>query len=205
MKLATLRDGTRDGTLIVVDRKGERFASARSIAPTLQAALDAWEGTEPDLRALAQSLEAGGGERVDPTRLAPPLPRAYEWVDGSAYVNHIVLVRKARNAELPKTLYTEPLVYQGGSSTMLAPTDDIPLADPAWGCDFESEIVVVLGDVPQGTTKEEAGKYVRLVGIANDVTLRNLVPAELEKGFGFFQSKPSTAFAPFFVTPDELD
>lgn len=204
MKLASLKEG-RDGRLVVVSKDGSRFVDASGVAPTLQAALDDWERCAPQLHTIADGLEDGGTAfMLAPGALGAPLPRAYEWVDGSAYVNHIVLVRKARNAELPKTLYTEPLVYQGGSSTMLGPTDDIELADPAWGCDFESEVCVVLGDTPQGTTKDEAGKYVRLVMLANDVTLRNLVPAELEKGFGFFQSKPSTAFSPFAVTPDEL-
>jgi fumarylacetoacetate (FAA) hydrolase len=207
MKLATLlRDGSRDGTLIVVDRRGERYAHARSIAPTLQAALDAWEGVEGELRELAAELEAGTVEShpLDLARVGAPLPRAYEWVDGSAYINHIVLVRKARNAEPPETLRTDPLVYQGGSGVLLGPRSPIPLADPAWGLDFESEVCVVLGDTPQGTTVAEASHYVRLVMIANDVTLRNLIPPELAKGFGFFQSKPATAFAPFAVTPDEL-
>jgi len=206
MKLATLRDGTRDGTLIVVDRGGERFAPARSIAPTMQAALDAWDEVEPRLRALAEALDAGKAESaaIDFARLGPPLPRAYEWVDGSAYINHIVLVRKARGAEPPATLETDPLVYQGGSGVLLGPRDPIPLADPAWGLDFESEVCVVLGDTPQGTTKDEASRYVRLLMLANDVTLRNLIPAELAKGFGFFQGKPATAFSPFAITPDEL-
>jgi len=206
MKLATLRDGTRDGTLMVVDRGGERSTSARSIAPTMQAALDAWDEVEPKLRALAEALDAGQADSaaIDFARLGPPLPRAYEWVDGSAYINHIVLVRKARGAEPPATLETDPLVYQGGSGVLLGPRDAIPLADPAWGLDFESEICVVLGDTPQGTTKDEASRYVRLLMLCNDVTLRNLIPAELAKGFGFFQGKPATAFSPFAITPDEL-
>jgi fumarylacetoacetate (FAA) hydrolase len=207
MKLATLlRDGSRDGTLVVVDRRGERYAHARSIAPTLQAALDAWEGIEPELRELAAELEAGEIEShpLDVERLGPPLPRAYEWVDGSAYINHIVLVRKARGAEPPETLRTDPLVYQGGSGVLLGPRSPIPLADPAWGLDFESEVCVILGDTPQGTTAEEATRHVRLITLANDVTLRNLIPPELAKGFGFFTSKPATAFAPFAITPDEL-
>lgn len=206
MKLATLRDGTRDGTLLVVDRKGERATSARSIAPCLQAALDDWERVEPRLRELAAALEAGTADSMplEVSRLAPPLPRAYEWVDGSAYINHIVLVRKARGAEPPATLETDPLVYQGGSGVLLGPRDPIALADVSWGLDFESEICVVLGDTPQGTTKDEAARHVRLLMLANDVTLRNLVPNELAKGFGFFQSKPATAFSPFAITPDEL-
>lgn len=206
MKLATLRDGTRDGKLIVVRRDGQVFTPATGIAPNLQAALDDWEKAEPGLRALAEKLESGAiaGEPLEVQQLHSPLPRAYEWVDGSAYLNHVILVRKARNAEPPATLKTDPLVYQGGSGIFLAPTDDIPLADPSWGCDFESEVAVVLGDVPQGTKAADAGKYVRLVMLVNDVTLRNLIPAELAKGFGFFQGKPASAFSPFAITPDEL-
>jgi fumarylacetoacetate (FAA) hydrolase len=143
-------------------------------------------------------------EPYDVKRLAAPLPRAYEWVDGSAYLNHILLVRKARKAPPPPGLETDPLVYQGGSGDLLAPTADIVIRDEAWGCDFESEVAVVLGDVPMGTTKAEAAKYVRLLTLANDVSLRNLIPDELAKGFGFFQSKPATAFAPVACTPDEL-
>lgn len=206
MKLATLRNGTRDGSLVVVRRDGSRYADAAHIAPTLQRALDAWDAAEPTLRALAERLERDEVESkpLDVAQLRAPLPRAYEWVDGSAYINHIILVRKARGAQPPATLETDPLVYQGGSSDFLAPTDDIPLADVAWGCDFESEVCVVLGDTPQGTTKEAAAQHVRLLMLANDVTLRNLVPDELAKGFGFFASKPATAFSPFAITPDEL-
>ena len=205
MKLASLRQG-RDGALIVVSRDGSRYAHAAPIASTLQAALDEWEGCEPRLRELAAQVESGTAQThaLDPKQLASPLPRAYEWVDGSAYINHIVLVRKARNAEPPATLRTDPLVYQGGSSVLLAPTDPIPVKDLSWGCDFESEIAVVLGDTPQGTTKQDAHRYVRLLLLVNDVTLRNLIPDELAKGFGFFQSKPASAFSPFAVTPDEL-
>jgi fumarylacetoacetate (FAA) hydrolase len=206
MKLATLRDGTRDGALVVVRRDGTAFARAHDVARTLQAALDAWEATEPGLRALSERLEAGKteGEPLDVRQLHAPLPRAYEWVDGSAFLNHVRLVRKARGAEPPPTLETDPLVYQGGSGVLLGPADDLVLPDPAWGMDFESEIVVVLGDVPLGTRAADAGKYVRLITQCNDVSLRNLIPPELAKGFGFFQSKPATAFGPFAVTPDEL-
>jgi fumarylacetoacetate (FAA) hydrolase len=205
MKLATLRDGTRDGRLVVVRHDGATYAPAEGVR-TLQAALDAWETTEPALRALARKLDAGEveGIAVAPEKLHAPLPRAYEWVDGSAYLNHVRLVRKARHAEPPPTLTTDPLVYQGGSGVLLGPTDDIALGDPAWGADFESEVVAVLGDVPQGTRASEAARHVRLLMIANDVSLRNLIPPELAKGFGFFQSKPATAFSPFAVTPDEL-
>lgn len=206
MKLATLRDGTRDGALVVVSPRGDTYTHAAGIAPTLQNALDEWADVEAPLRALAEALARGDApsHALDVSRLASPLPRAYEWVDGSAFLNHVRLVRKARNAEPPPTLETDPLVYQGGSGSLLGPTDDIPLADPAWGLDFESEVCVVLGDTPQGTTAAEAEKHVRLLMLANDVTLRNIVPDELAKGFGFFQSKPATAFSPFAVTPDEL-
>jgi fumarylacetoacetate (FAA) hydrolase len=206
MKLATLRDGTRDGALVVVRRDGGAFARAHDVARTLQAALDAWESTEPGLRALSERLDAGkiDAEPLDVWQLHAPLPRAYEWVDGSAFLNHVRLVRKARGAEPPPTLETDPLVYQGGSGVLLGPTEDLVLPDPAWGMDFESEIVVVLGDVPQGTKATDAGRYIRLVTQCNDVSLRNLIPAELAKSFGFFQSKPATAFGPFAVTPDEL-
>jgi len=206
MKLATLKDGTRDGALVVVRRDGATFARAHDVARTLQAALDAWEATEPGLRALAERLESGSvdGETFDVRQLHAPLPRAYEWVDGSAYLNHVRLVRKARGAEPPPTLETDPLVYQGGSGVLLGPTDDLVLPDASWGLDFESEIVVVLGDVPLGTKANEASRYVRLVTQCNDVSLRNLIPTELAKSFGFFQSKPATAFGPFAITPDEL-
>jgi fumarylacetoacetate (FAA) hydrolase len=206
MKLATLKDGTRDGRLVVVSRDLAHCADARSIAPTLQAALDRWAECEPRLRELAAKLERGEGERApfDARQAHAPLPRAYEWVDGSAFLNHVRLVRKARNAEVPPTLETDPLVYQGGSGVLLAPTDDIPLRNPEWGLDFESEVAVILGDTPMGTSAAQAAPYVKLVLLANDVTLRNLIPTELAKQFGFFQSKPATAFSPVAVTPDEL-
>ena len=206
MKLATLRNGTRDGALLVVKKDLSGWASASAIAPTLQAALDAWNETEPKLRALAAELEAGkvAAEPFDATKLMAPLPRAYEWVDGSAYLNHVILVRKARKAEPPATMKTDPLVYQGGSSEFLGPTQDIVARDEKWGIDFESEVAVILGDTPMGTTADKAAPYVKLVTILNDVTLRNLIPDELAKGFGFFQGKPATGFAPVAVTPDEL-
>mgnify|MGYP001055271621 FL=1 len=206
MKLATLRDGTRDGSLIVVKSDGSAYASATDIAPTMQAALDRWDEVEPKLQARAAALEAGEveGQPVDTTKLHSPLPRAYEWIDGSAYINHIVLVRKARNAEPPATLETDPLVYQGGSGVLLGPTEDIRVPNFDWGVDFEAEVAVILGDTPRGVSKEEAGEHVKLIMLVNDVTFRNLIPAELAKSFGFFQSKPATAFAPFAVTPDEL-
>jgi fumarylacetoacetate (FAA) hydrolase len=206
MKLATLRDGSRDGRLLVVRHDGAVGAPAPETWPTLQRALDDWDAAEPALRAVAASLDAGtlAGTAIDPLRLGAPLPRAYEWVDGSAFLNHVRLVRKARNAEPPKTLETDPLVYQGGSGDMLGARDPIELHDPAWGLDFESEVCVILGDTPIGTRAADAASYVRLLMVANDCTHRNLIPEELAKGFGFFQSKPATAFAPFAITPDEL-
>src|SRR5690606_20672281 len=206
MKLATLRDGSRDGRLVVVRRDNAVYAPADRVAPSLQAALDDWERAEPRLRELAADLEAGTVESfpVEPERLHAPLPRAYEWVDGSAYLNHVILVRKARGAEPPPSLREDPLVYQGGSGHFLGPTEDIPLPDPEWGLDFESEVAVVLGDTPRGTKAAEASRHVRLLLLVNDVTLRNLIPGELAKGFGFFQSKPATAFGPLAVTADEL-
>ncbi len=206
MKLATLRDGSRDGRLLVARRDGAVGFPSPEAWPTLQRALDDWDAAEPQLRALASQLDSGSldGSAIDPLRLGAPLPRAYEWVGGSAFLNHVRLVRKARGAEPPKTLETDPLVYQGGSGDMLGAHDPIELHDPAWGLDFESEVCVVLGDTPIGTSAADAGNHVRLLMIANDCTLRNLIPDELAKGFGFFQSKPATAFAPFAVTPDEL-
>jgi fumarylacetoacetate (FAA) hydrolase len=206
MKLATLRDGTRDGRLLVVRADGEVGAPAPAPWTSLQRALDDWDAALPALRATAAALDGRDldGIAIDPARLAAPLPRAYEWVDGSAYLNHVILVRKARKAEPPPTLTTDPLVYQGGSGDLLGPRDDLELPDPAWGLDYESEVVVILGDTPRGTTAATAAPHVRLVMLANDVTLRNLIPDELAKGFGFFQSKPATAFSPFAVTPDEL-
>src|SRR3954470_12641436 len=207
MKLATLRDGSRDGHLLVVRRDGEIGAPSPDAWPTLQRALDDWTAAEPALRALADELDRGvhDGVPVDPLRLGAPLPRAYEWVDGSAFLNHVRLVRRARGAQPPATLETDSLIYQGGSGDMLGPRDPIELCDPAWGLDYESEVCVVLDDTPLGTTAADAARYVRLVMLANDCTLRNLVPDELAKGFGFFQSKPATAFSPFAVTPDELE
>lgn len=206
MRLATLRDSTRDGSLVVVGADGRTYTPARSIAPTLQAALDVWDRTEGPLRELARALDEGKvpAHPLDAAQLMAPLPRAYEWVDGSAYLNHVRLVRKARGAEPPATLETDPLVYQGGSGALLAPTDPIPLVNPAWGLDFESEVCVILGDTPQGVSAADAERHIRLVLLANDVTLRNLIPDELAKGFGFFCSKPATAFSPFAITPDEL-
>ncbi len=206
MKLATLNDGTRDGSLVIVRRDGEVFASATDIAPNLQAALDDWSNAKPKLEARAAELESGAiaGEPVDTSKLHSPLPRAYEWIDGSAYINHIVLVRKARNAEPPATLETDPLIYQGGSGHLLAPTEDIPMVNEEWGLDFEAEVAVILDDTPRGTSEDELLDHVALIVLVNDITLRNLIPGELAKSFGFFQSKPASAFSPFAVTPDEL-
>jgi fumarylacetoacetate (FAA) hydrolase len=207
MKLATLRDGSRDGRLLVVRRDGEAGVPSPDAWPTLQRALDDWTAAERALRLLADELDRGAhdGLAIDPLRLGAPLPRAYEWVDGSAFLNHVILVRRARGAQPPPTLETDPLIYQGGSGDMLGPRDPIDLCDPAWGLDYESEVCVVLDDVPLGATAADAARHVRLVMLANDCTLRNLVPDELAKGFGFFQSKPATAFSPFAVTPDELE
>lgn len=206
MKLATLKDGTRDGRLIVVDGEGTRFTSAHTVAPTLQAALDTWDEARPLLEGLSQALSAGKveGRALDPGQLSAPLPRAYEWVDASAYLNHVRLVRKARGAALPPELAKEPLVYQGGSGVLLAAREPVALPDPNWGLDFEGEVCVVLGDVARGVTPRDAERCILLLMIANDLTYRNLVPSELGKGFGFFASKPATAYSPFAVTPDEL-
>jgi fumarylacetoacetate (FAA) hydrolase len=189
-----------------VDRAAQRFLSVAGIVRTLQAALDDWERVAPALRALSHRLEDDPalGVPLDVSALGPPLPRAYEWVDGSAYLNHVQLVRRARNAAPPEDLETDPLVYQGGSGVLLGPRDPLHLTESAWGLDFEAEVCAVLGDVPIGTSAQAAGGHVRLFMLANDVTYRNLVSPELKKGFGFFQSKPATAFSPFAVTPDEL-
>jgi fumarylacetoacetate (FAA) hydrolase len=206
MRLATLDDQSRDGRLVVVRRDGRAAADASSIAPSLQAALDGWAAVAPRLAALSADLDAGrcDGHPLDHRAVRAPLPRAYEWIDGSAFLSHVRLVRRARGAEPPSDLEVNPLIYQGGSGVLLGPTDPIPLGDPAFGLDFEGEVCVITGDVPAGVSAKEALEKVRLVCLANDVTLRNLVPSELAKGFGFFQSKPATAFSPFAVTPDEL-
>ena len=205
MKLASLKHG-RDGRLVVVSSDLAWFTDAFLIAPSLQAALDDWEHCEPKLRALAESLdhEAVPRGRFHERDAAAPLPRAYQWADGSAYVNHVALVRQARGAEMPDSFWTDPLMYQGGSDHFMGARDPIPLADERWGCDLEAEIVVVTGDVPQGVTPEEARGHIRLVGLVNDVSLRNLIPGELAKGFGFVQSKPASTLSPVFVTPDAL-
>lgn len=206
MKLASLRHG-RDGRLIVVARDLTRAVSAAAIAPTLQAALDDWDACAHRLQRLSEALNASdapGAFPFDPKACAAPLPRAYQWADGSAYVRHVELVRKARKAEMPKSFWTDPLMYQGGSDSFIGPCDDILASDEAWGIDFEGEVAAVTGDVPMGASPARAGSAIRLLMLVNDVSLRNLIPAELEKGFGFFQSKPATAFSPVAITPDEL-
>jgi fumarylacetoacetate (FAA) hydrolase len=205
MKLASYKAG-RDGKLIIVSRDLKRAADASIVAPTLQSALDDWDRISPKLAELAADLEAGKTQQFafDPNRCASPLPRAYGWLDGSAYVNHVALVRKARGAEMPASFWTDPLMYQGGSDLFLGPRDPIVMADEAWGIDLEAEVVVVLGDVEMGATREEATRAIRLIMLVNDVTLRNVTGPELAKGFGFVQSKPSSAFTPVAITPDEL-
>ncbi|MEY4545779.1 MAG: hypothetical protein RL685_1974 [Pseudomonadota bacterium] len=206
MKLASIDDGSRDGQLVVVNRPGTQFVPAEGIARSLQQALDQWDEAEPCLRLLATRLDA---EELESTavvgaRWRSPLPRAYEWIDGSAYLNHLILVRRARGAQPPAGLETDPLVYQGGSGALLGPHSPFALPNPEWGLDFEGEVAVVLGDVPRGIESNDAGACVRLVMLANDWSYRNLIPAEIAKGFGFFNSKPATAFSPFAVTPNEL-
>lgn len=205
MKLASLKDG-RDGRLVVVSRDLAWCADATHIAPTLQSALDDWDRIAPQLELLATDLshEAIPMMRFHERNAAAPLPRAFQWADGSAYVNHVQLVRKARGAEMPESFWTDPLMYQGASDEMLGARDPIQLADEQWGCDLEAEIVVVTSDVPRGASREEALDGIRLIGLVNDVSLRNLIPGELAKGFGFLQSKPASALSPVFVTPDEL-
>lgn len=207
MILATRRDGSRDGELLVVSQNHKLAVSAHGISPHLQGALDCWSEKKPQLQKLYSDLNEGRATRaflLDFHALLAPLPRAYAWLDGSAFINHVLLVRKARGAEPPKTLKTDPLMYQGGSDAFVAPHEDILLADEAWGIDFEAEVVVITDDVPMGVKANEAAQHIKLITLCNDVSLRNLVPQELEKGFGFLQSKPSTAFAPLVLTPDEL-
>ncbi|MFC7514489.1 fumarylacetoacetate hydrolase family protein [Herbaspirillum sp. GCM10030257] len=207
MKLATLKDGTRDGQLAVVSRDLKTAHLADGIALTMQRALDDWGFIAPQLEQLYEQLNAGKAQRsfdFDPKRCMAPLPRAYQWADGSAYVNHVELVRKARNAEMPESFWHDPLMYQGGSDDFIGPTDDIVLASEEWGIDFEGEVAVITDDVPMGTTPEQAAKHIKLLMLVNDVSLRNLIPGELAKGFGFFQSKPASSFSPVAVTPDEL-
>ncbi|MEM7043008.1 MAG: fumarylacetoacetate hydrolase family protein [Pseudomonadota bacterium] len=209
MKLATLKDGTRDGRLVAVSGDLDRYAEAGDIAPTLQTALDHWDDVAPDLADLAKAVDEKSVATLtfEPTEAASPLPRAFQWADGSAYVNHVELVRKARGAELPESFWTDPLMYQGGSDSFLGPCEEIRFPEeavPGWGIDFEAEIAVITGDVPMGVTPEQARDAIRLVMLVNDVSLRGLIPAELAKGFGFFQAKPSSAFSPVAVTQEEL-
>lgn len=206
MKLATLKDGTRDGKLVVVSKDLTRYCAADNIAPNLQAALDNWDTIAPRLELLAIDVEhqAVPCDRFHEREAHSPLPRAYQWADGSAYINHVELVRKARDAEVPESFYHDPLMYQGGSDSFLAPRDPIPLGDVAWGCDMEGEVAVITDDVPMGVSKEDAASHIKLLMLVNDVSLRGLIPGELAKGFGFFQSKPASAFSPVAVTPDEL-
>lgn len=206
MKLASLKNG-RDGKLVIVSKDLTRYTDAGRVAPSLQAALDDWDNVKPGLEELATGLESGSvpAERFHERECASPLPRAYQWADGSAYINHVELVRKARGAEVPASFYEDPLMYQGGSDSFLGPREDIVMpTDDGWGIDMEGEVAIITGDVPMGVSAEEAGNYIRLVMLVNDVSLRGLIPGELAKGFGFFQSKPSSAFTPCAVTPDEL-
>ena len=207
MKLATYQNNTRDGQLMVVSRDLSRAIAVPQIAATLQQALDNWAQAEPQLQQVYAALnqgEADGAVAFEQARCLSPLPRAYQWADGSAYLNHVELVRRARGAEVPESFYHDPLMYQGGSDAFLPPRSPIPLRDEAWGLDFEGEVAVVTGDVPLGADATECAGHIRLLMLVNDVTLRNLIPNELAKGFGFFQSKPATAFSPVAVTPDEL-
>ena len=219
MKLATLKNNTRDGQLVVVSRSLDKAVAVPDIANTLQSALDNWQEVSPKLEriykalneALAGSLaySVSNGDIVnaidfDQAQCESPLPRAYQWADGSAYVNHVELVRKARNAEMPETFWTDPLMYQGGSDAFIGPRDEIKVASQSYGIDFESEVAVITDDVPMGASVEQAAGHIKLLMLVNDVSLRNLIPGELAKGFGFFSSKPSSAFSPVAITPDEL-
>jgi len=206
VKLASLKHG-RDGRLLVVSRDLTRAADATSVAPTLRAALEDWTSAEPRLRELAGALEAGHGASsvpFDPAQCASPLPRAFGWADGSAYVNHVDLVRRARGAQMPESFWTDPLMYRGASDAFIGPRDPIRLGDPAWGLDLEAEVAVVVTDVPQGATPAQTRPLIRLLMLVNDVSFRALIPPELAKSFGFLQSKGQTAFSPVAVTPDEL-
>ncbi len=207
MKLASLKEGGRDGTLVVVSRDLARAVRASGIADTLQRALEDWSNTAPRLNALSERLNTGpvaGEFALDPATLAAPLPRAYEFVDGSAYLPHVERVRRARGAEVPESFYTDPLMYQAVSAGFYGPRDPVQVRDEAYGIDLEAEVVVVTDDVPHGVSAAQAAAHIQLVGLVNDVSLRNLIPAELAKGFGFLQSKPRSALSPVFVTPDEL-
>ncbi|MGE0735764.1 MAG: fumarylacetoacetate hydrolase family protein [Alphaproteobacteria bacterium] len=207
MKLASLKEGGRDGTLVVVSRDLKRAIKVPEVARTLQAALDDWTTSSQKLRAVYRDLNEGhasGAFDLDPHKLAAPLPRAYQWCDGSAYLNHVELVRKARGAEMPPSFLNDPLMYQGGSDSFIGPCDDIVVADEAFGIDFEGEVAAITTDVPMGASPELSARHVALLMLVNDVSLRGLIPNELAKGFGFFHSKPATAFSPVAVTPDEM-
>ncbi|MCY7295965.1 fumarylacetoacetate hydrolase family protein [Alteromonas sp. a30] len=207
MKLATLKNDTRDGQLVVVSKDLSKAVAVTEIAATMQSALDNWDQVEPRLQSVYEKLNAGEMAQAtdfEQANCESPLPRAYQWADGSAYVNHVELVRKARGAEMPESFWTDPLMYQGGSDDFIGPRDDVLLPSDEWGIDFEGEVAVVTGDVPMSVSPENAGKHIRLLMLVNDVSLRGLIPGELAKGFGFFQSKPASAFSPVAVTPDEL-
>lgn len=207
MKLASYNNGRRDGQLMLVSRDLTKTVAVPAIAHTMQQLLDGWDLLRPQLQELYDALNEGmldNAQAFDEAKCLSPLPRAYQWADGSAYVNHVELVRKARGAEMPETFWTDPLFYQGGSDSFIAPKADIPLASEDWGIDFESEIAVITDDVPMGVSTDYAAKHIKLLMLVNDVSLRNLIPGELAKGFGFFQSKPSSSFSPVAVTPDEL-
>lgn len=206
MKLGTLKSGGRDGTLVVVSRDLSQAATVAEL-PTLQAALDDWDGAKSLLQKTYDALNVGAADwamKFDETQMHSPLPRAYQWADGSAYVRHVELVRKARGADMPESFWSDPLMYQGGSDAFIGPRDDILAADEDWGIDFEAEVAVITGDVPMGVTSNDALQYIMLIMLVNDVSLRNLIPNELAKGFGFFQSKPASAFSPVAVIPEEL-
>ena len=207
MKLASLNDGTRDGSLIVVSRDLTRYCHATDIAPTMQAALDEWDRCAPLLETLFSAVQSGSVACHDfnPAAAHSPLPRAYQWADGSAYVNHVQLVRKARGAEVPESFWTDPLMYQGGSDDFTPPLAPIVIPDEAWGIDMEAEVAIITEDVPMAVSVANAGAHIKLIMLVNDVSLRHLIKGELAKGFGFFQSKPATTFSPVAVTPDELD
>ena len=207
MKLASLKRGGRDGTLVVVNRNLAHCRAVPAIARTLQAALDDWDAVEPQLRQVYEALNSGAfadPEAFDPGACHSPLPRAYQWADGSAYVNHVELVRRARGVELPPEFWSDPLMYQGGSDSFVGPRDSVHALTEDWGIDLEAELAVITGDVNMGATPAEAAQAIRLLLLVNDVSLRNLIPGELAKGFGFLQSKPASAFSPVAVTPDEL-
>ena len=206
MKLASLNDGTRDGSLIVVSRDLTRYCQATDIAPTMQAALDEWDRCAPLLEKLFDDLQSGSVacQGFNPTATHSPLPRAFQWADGSAYVNHVQLVRKARGAEVPESFWTDPLMYQGGSDDFTPPLAPIVIPDEAWGIDMEAEVAIVTDDVPMSISVADAAAHIKLIMLVNDVSLRHLIKGELAKGFGFFQSKPATTFSPVAVTPDEL-